>query len=558
MIYLKSVDFSNFISNSLSDIHYLFYKCISLESVVDLSGLDTSKITNMGFMFCGCSSLKSIDLSNFNTSKVSDMKAMFSGCKSLKSIDLSHFDTSKVIYMNSMFSDCALLQSIDLSYFETSKVTDMSWMFSGCSSLKYIGLSNFDTSLVTDIKHMFYDCYSIKSIDLSNFDTSRVVDMKNMFYDCYSLKSIDLSNFDTTLVTDMGNMFSKCYYLESIDLSNFNTLHVTSMNYMFSECNLLKSIDISHFDMSNCNSYDNMFSDINNIRYINLYYLKNDKIISDTFKNINNPIFICQKDNIIDNPKAYNCCNSNFQTYECISPTISNTINTKTNIIIPLDTTNPIQSDNYISYQNIKSSSSISTGVIIGIIIASIAIVAAVTIIIICCKCGYLCKKNISNSSKDLTNINISNGNENNTKNEINKSKINQSIPERDSSHGYITNTLKIKPNIDNLQNNNGKIIEYKPEIHKDNLTKVIFENPGFGDTNILIDTMNTIDELIRFYFEINGRLDLYGDESIIFLIDGNCIQFPYPKKPIKTLINTVVKSQTIKICVNDSNDKMK
>ena len=35
-------------------------------------------------MFCGCSSLKSINLSSFNTTNVNNMSFMFHGCSSLK------------------------------------------------------------------------------------------------------------------------------------------------------------------------------------------------------------------------------------------------------------------------------------------------------------------------------------------------------------------------------------------------------------------------------------------------------------------------------------------
>ena len=40
----------------------------------------------------------------------------------------------------------------------------------------------------------------------------------------------------------------------------------------------------------------------------------------------------------------------------------------------------------------------------------------------------------------------------------------------------------------------------------------IIFQNPGLVDSYILIDSNKSIDELIRFYFEIK---DLYGDKSI-------------------------------------------
>ena len=98
----------------------------------------------------------------------------------------------------------------------------------------------------------------------------------------------------------------------------------------------------------------------------------------------------------------------------------------------------------------------------------------------------------------------------------------------------------------------------HEPSNNKDNPIMIIFQNPGFGDSNILIDSSKTIDELIRFYFKISEREDLYGDESIIFLIGGKHIVPPYPKENIATLKDKITKSGTIKIVVVDNDDKMK
>ena len=142
-----------------------FYDCKSLRSI-DLSGLDTSKSTDMRFMFSGCSSLASLDLSSFGTSRVTDMSGMFSGCSSLASLDLSSFDTSQVTDMRFMFDGCSSLASLDLSSFDTSKSTDMSYMFHRCSSLASLDLSSFDTSKVTGMSGMFYGCSSLRSVAL--------------------------------------------------------------------------------------------------------------------------------------------------------------------------------------------------------------------------------------------------------------------------------------------------------------------------------------------------------------------------------------------------------
>ena len=233
--------------------------------------------------------------------------------------DLSNFDPSNIENLGYMFDGCSSLISINLSNFNTSKVIDMGYMFYGCSSLVSIDLSNFDTSKVTDMWGMFYGCSSLISINLSNFDTSNITYMWGMFEGCSSLISINVSNFNTSNVKYMWGLFNGCSSLISIDLSNFDTSKVTYMGYMFHGCSSLISIDLSNFNMSNCISYNDMFSNNNNIKYINIYNFKNDKIISKTFNNINNSIFICQKDKIIVNPKAYNCCDFNLKAYDCIS-----------------------------------------------------------------------------------------------------------------------------------------------------------------------------------------------------------------------------------------------
>ncbi len=107
---------------------------------MDLSGLDTSAVTNMSSMFSGCTSLQTADLSSFDTSMVRRMSSMFSGCSSLTELDLSSFDTRSLVdegeyspSMSYMFSGCASLEAVDLSSFNTSSVTNMSGVFSGCS-----------------------------------------------------------------------------------------------------------------------------------------------------------------------------------------------------------------------------------------------------------------------------------------------------------------------------------------------------------------------------------------------------------------------------------------
>ncbi|EKZ5144700.1 BspA family leucine-rich repeat surface protein [Listeria monocytogenes] len=133
----------------LTATQYMFSLCRNL-SELDLSGLDTSAVTNMYAMFQNCTSLEELDLSNFDTSSATNMYAMFSGCRLLEKLDVSNFDTSSVAHMQFMFEKCSILEELDLSNFDTSSVTNMSYMFQLCPALKSLYLDNFtDAAIMT-------------------------------------------------------------------------------------------------------------------------------------------------------------------------------------------------------------------------------------------------------------------------------------------------------------------------------------------------------------------------------------------------------------------------
>lgn len=111
---------------------------------IDCTGLDTSKVTDMSYMFFICESLTELDVSGFDTSKVTNMCAMFDDCASLTELNVSGFDTSKVTDMDWMFGNCNALTELDVSGWDTSNVTDMSCMFDGCTDLKKLALPEYD------------------------------------------------------------------------------------------------------------------------------------------------------------------------------------------------------------------------------------------------------------------------------------------------------------------------------------------------------------------------------------------------------------------------------
>ena len=137
-----------------------------------------------------------------------DMSSMFAYCFGLTSLDLSGFDTSAVTNMEMMFNNCSKLTSLNLSSFDTSAVTSMLSMFESCSGLTSLDLSGFDTSAVTSMLSMFYRCSGLTSLDLSGFNTSAVTSMDYMFAYCSGLTSLIL-----------GPNFFKAPNVTSIDFS---------------------------------------------------------------------------------------------------------------------------------------------------------------------------------------------------------------------------------------------------------------------------------------------------------------------------------------------------
>ncbi len=138
-----------------------------IDSITGLDIFDTSKVTDMGYMFYNCgqdSSVFTLDLGNsFDTSKVTRMTYMFcnTGRSSAKfALNLGDkFDTSNVTAMDLMFyctgrSSAAFTLNLG-DKFDTSKVTTMYQMFECCgensTAFTTLDLSRFTVSADTKI-----------------------------------------------------------------------------------------------------------------------------------------------------------------------------------------------------------------------------------------------------------------------------------------------------------------------------------------------------------------------------------------------------------------------
>lgn len=196
--------------------------------ITKIPELDTSGLTNMAYMFDGCTNLSSIP--NLNTSKVELMNNAFSRCSNLVSIP--NLNTSKVESMSYLFAGCSNLVSIP--QLDTSNVTTMYGMFRGCKAL--VSIPELDTSNVTTMETMFHGCYKITSIPELN--TSNVTTMEEMFCFCSSL--VQAPQIDTSNVVSIRSMFNSCSQLKTVPL--FDSSKVEYINLIFNDCKNLENV----------------------------------------------------------------------------------------------------------------------------------------------------------------------------------------------------------------------------------------------------------------------------------------------------------------------------
>ena len=193
-----------------------FFKNCSIFTNIDLSGIDTSLVTDMSYMFFGCYELTEVILDSakvtdpeddrygkfvhFNTANVTDMSCMFAGWDSevlhpmkLETVDVSGLDTSSVIYMQYMFYQCKEIEELDVSNWDTSSVQNMSYLFAGLNegygtSLNHLHLTNWDFSSVTTTNRMFDRCQSLSDLTFpSTTDFASLTTMTYMFSHCTAL-----------------------------------------------------------------------------------------------------------------------------------------------------------------------------------------------------------------------------------------------------------------------------------------------------------------------------------------------------------------------------------
>ena len=77
---LNTVDLNVFDFSKVEKMDSMFYDCINLRTIIPLNKLVQSSVKSMTSMFIRCKHLKSFDFTNFKTPSLTNMKYMFSDC----------------------------------------------------------------------------------------------------------------------------------------------------------------------------------------------------------------------------------------------------------------------------------------------------------------------------------------------------------------------------------------------------------------------------------------------------------------------------------------------
>ena len=181
-----------------SNSRYLFQDLKA--TTINLDNLDTSKVTDMYMMFARAAGAIELDLHTWDVSNVQNMYQMFIGSK-FTGINISGWQTTSLTNMASIFNGCTNLVSIDLSNIDTSKVEDMQGAFMNVP-IATLDISAWNTSKNTSVRTMFSGMTNAETIYVGDGWSTELITGAN------DSATLPLSGMTNKLVGGAGTVWS--------------------------------------------------------------------------------------------------------------------------------------------------------------------------------------------------------------------------------------------------------------------------------------------------------------------------------------------------------------
>lgn len=284
---VKEVSLANFNFDSVKSMATLFANAKNLENVSFATQAFPKNCNSTGYMFYGCTALKTTNISDWFNPKVQveSMNAMFSGCSNLTyNISFHNVDFVYGCYLQDLFNGCASYtgnpfqycydniypyntssmfqgvgsSSLDISRFSFFMCDDMSSMFEDCRNLTVIGFPtyyNYETSETVNqlyissnakLTKMFKNTTSLMNLELTfkienpteyaNIDLTEMVALDDGLEDRLQTVKLDGLVFNgTKSVKDLLKGRNKGQEMQTLSISNWNVAGLTTLSDMFGE-----------------------------------------------------------------------------------------------------------------------------------------------------------------------------------------------------------------------------------------------------------------------------------------------------------------------------------
>ncbi len=132
---LAKIDLSSLDTQNVTDMGWMFYDCRSLTEL-DLSNFNTKNVKDMYAMFAICNNLATLQAFQLRHTECDKHGRNVLRMQNLTELDLSSFNTKKVTDMFYMFQGCSNLATIYVSdKFVTTRLVSGSDIFKGCENL---------------------------------------------------------------------------------------------------------------------------------------------------------------------------------------------------------------------------------------------------------------------------------------------------------------------------------------------------------------------------------------------------------------------------------------